>query len=84
VDQTALLAALKERRLAGAALDVFPEEPLPEDSPLWKAPNLVLTPHISGISTKFDERILQLFLENLRRYLAGQSLLNVFDPERGY
>jgi phosphoglycerate dehydrogenase-like enzyme len=84
VDQTALLAALKERRLAGAALDVFPEEPLPEDSPLWKAPNLVLTPHISGISTKFDERVLQLFLENLRRYLAGQSLLNVFDPERGY
>jgi phosphoglycerate dehydrogenase-like enzyme len=84
VDQTALLAALKERRLAGAALDVFPEEPLPEDSPLWKAPNLVVTPHISGISTQFDERILQLFMENLRRYIAGQSLINIFDPERGY
>ena len=55
VDHTALLTALKEHRLAGAALDVFPEEPLPEDSPLWKAANLTLTPHISGISTQFDD-----------------------------
>lgn len=84
VDHTALLAALKEHRLAGAALDVFPEEPLPEDSPLWKAANLILTPHISGISSQFDERVLQLFIENLRRYIAGQDLLNIFDPERGY
>ncbi len=84
VDHTALLTALKEHRLAGAALDVFPEEPLPEDSPLWKAANLTLTPHISGISTQFDDRALQLFIENLRRYLAGQDLLNIFDPERGY
>ncbi len=84
VDQTALLAALKDRKLAGAAVDVFPVEPLPEDSPLWKAPNLVLTPHIAGISTYFNQRALQLFIENLRRYMAGQTLLNIFDPERGY
>ena len=84
IDLAALQTALKEHRLAGAALDVFPEEPLPEDSPLWKTPNLILTPHVSGISTQFDERVLQLFVENLRRYMAGQSLLNEYDPERGY
>lgn len=84
VDHAALLTALKEHRLAGAALDVFTEEPLPEDSPLWKAPNLILTPHVSGISAQFDERVMQLFIDNLRRYMAGQPLLNVFDPERGY
>jgi len=84
VDHAALLTALKERRLAGAALDVFSEEPLPEDNPLWKAPNLILTPHISGISAQFDERALQLFVENLRRYMASQPLLNIFDPEQGY
>jgi phosphoglycerate dehydrogenase-like enzyme len=84
VDHAALLSALKEHRLAGAALDVFSEEPLPEEDPLWKAPNLILTPHISGISVQFDERVLQLFVENLRRYLAAQPLLNIYDPERGY
>ena len=84
VDHAALLTALKERRLAGAVLDVFPEEPLPEDNPLWKTHNLILTPHVSGISTQFDERVLQLFIENLRRYMGGQPLLNIFDPERGY
>jgi len=84
VDHTALLSALKEHRLAGAVLDVFSEEPLPEDSPLWKAPNVILTPHVSGISAQFDERVLQLFIENLRRYMAGQPLLNIYDPGRGY
>jgi phosphoglycerate dehydrogenase-like enzyme len=84
VDHTALNAALKEHKIAGAALDVFPEEPLPADSPLWKLPNVLITPHISGITTQYDERAAEMFATNLQRYLAGQPLLNRVDPERGY
>jgi phosphoglycerate dehydrogenase-like enzyme len=84
VNHTDLIAALKDRRIAGAALDVFPEEPLPADSPLWKLPNVILTPHISGNTPFYDERAINLFIENLRRYLAGEALLNQFNPELGY
>lgn len=79
-----LILALKERRIAGAALDVFPEEPLPADSPLWKMPNVILTPHISGNTPHYDERAISMFVENLRRYLAGEDLLNRFNIELGY
>jgi phosphoglycerate dehydrogenase-like enzyme len=84
INQAALIAALQEKRIAGAALDVFPEEPLPPNNPLWRIPNVIITPHISGISSHYDERALALFAENLNRYLLGQPLLNRFDPQRGY
>ncbi len=84
VDQTALLAALKDRQIAGAALDVFPEEPLPPEHSLWKLPNVIVTPHISGNTPHYDERALRLFSENLRRFLAGAPLFNRIDPDAGY
>jgi phosphoglycerate dehydrogenase-like enzyme len=84
VDHNALASALKERKIAGAALDVFPEEPLPADSPLWKLPNVLITPHISGITSQYDERAVDMFSANLTRYLSGQPLYNRIDPDRGY
>lgn len=84
VDQNALISALQERRIAGAVLDVFQEEPLPSNSPLWKLNNIMISPHIAGISLHYDERAVQLFTENLRRYLNGTALLNRLDVEKGY
>jgi phosphoglycerate dehydrogenase-like enzyme len=84
VNQSAMLTALQERRLGGAALDVFTEEPLPASSPLWHLPNVIVTPHIAGISPFYRDRALRLFTENLRRYLNGQTLLNQVDPQKGY
>jgi len=81
VDEEALLAALRAGRLAGAVLDVFSEEPLPRDHPLWEAPNVTITPHVSGATSRFRD---DLVVENVRRYLAGEPLLNPVDPERGY
>jgi phosphoglycerate dehydrogenase-like enzyme len=81
VDEAALIDALRAGRLAGAVLDVTVQEPLPTDSPLWDAPNVVLTPHASGVTLRFFD---ELLVENVRRYLAGETLLNVVDPERGY
>lgn len=79
-----LIAALQEENIAGAALDVFPEEPLPADSPLWGLPNVILTPHIAGVSPHYNQRAVTLFVENLNRYLDGQLLLNQIDLQRGY
>lgn len=84
VDHAALVTALQERRIAGAALDVFHQEPLPKDDPLWKLPNVIITPHIAGISARYKERAAAMFAENLRRYLAGSSLLNRINLEHGY
>jgi phosphoglycerate dehydrogenase-like enzyme len=84
VQEEALVAALEEGRLGGAALDVFAREPLPPESPLWGAPNIFLSPHISGDSPLYDLRAAGVFGENLKRYLAGQPLVNAFDPNRGY
>jgi phosphoglycerate dehydrogenase-like enzyme len=84
IDQTALLSALKDNRIAGAALDVFSEEPLPSDHPLWKLPNVIITPHISGITPYYDQRALALFTENLQRYLEGSPLHNQLNRQRGY
>jgi phosphoglycerate dehydrogenase-like enzyme len=81
VDETALLEALRQERLAGAVLDVFGQEPLPPDSPWWDAPNVIVTPHASGVTLRFFD---ELVVENVRRYLAAEPLLNVVDPERGY
>lgn len=84
VDEEALRKALLEGKLAGAALDVFAQEPLPQDSDLWDTPGLLLSPHIAGNSPNYDLRAMDLFAENLRRYTANRPLLNRFDSREGY
>jgi phosphoglycerate dehydrogenase-like enzyme len=84
IDSQALYNALKDRRIAGAALDVFEEEPLPAESPFWKLNNVILTPHISGSTPHYGRRAVALFQDNLHRYLADMPLLNTVDLERGY
>jgi phosphoglycerate dehydrogenase-like enzyme len=84
VDHTALLPLLRDNKIAGAALDVFPTEPLPADSPFWKLPNVIITPHIAGFSPHYDERAIELFSENLQRYLSGLPLYNRISLERKY
>lgn len=84
VDTGALLAALHEGRIAGAGLDALPEEPLPPDHPLWSAPNVWITPHISWSSPHMRDRALDIFFENLRRYRAGEPLINQVDKAAGY
>ncbi|HYC54386.1 MAG TPA: D-2-hydroxyacid dehydrogenase [Candidatus Binatia bacterium] len=84
VDETALIDALKAGNLAGAALDVFAEEPLPSTSPLWEMPNVVITPHSAGRSLASNDRATGIFLDNLGRYLRGEPLRNeTFPGERG-
>lgn len=84
VDETALLLALQEKRLSGAALDVFTHEPLLPDNPLWGLPNVVITPHIAGISCEYNQRAASLFAENLDRYARGLTPLNLVKLEVGY
>ncbi|MSO98639.1 MAG: D-2-hydroxyacid dehydrogenase [Rhodospirillaceae bacterium] len=84
VVQPDLIAALEKKVIAGAALDVASPEPLPSDSPLWKAPNLIITPHISSNSDLRFERYWIVQRENLRRYVAGEKMLSVVDVNRGY
>ena len=83
-DEDAVVRALQENRLAGAALDVFSKEPLPAESPLWEMPNVIISPHSASTVTQENERITALFCDNLRRYLNGEALLNVLDTERLY
>ncbi len=80
VDEPALIGALRDHRLGGAALDVYASEPLDADSPLWDMPNVLLSPHTAALSLHENERIAALFIENLRRYLRGDELLNRVDP----
>ncbi len=84
LDHAALIPILKDRKIAGAALDVFPTEPLPSDSPLWKLSNVIISPHISGNTPFYDERAVEMFAANIQRYLSGQPLYNRIDQERGY
>jgi len=84
VDQMALEMALSTGKIAGAGLDVFAEEPLPIDSPLWRMENVIITPHVSGMTPRYWERATELFCENLRRYMRGEKLLNVVTRETGY
>jgi phosphoglycerate dehydrogenase-like enzyme len=84
VDQEALIEALREGRIAGAALDVVDPEPLPSDSPLWNLPNVILTAHSATTSQHFWRRMHELFCENLRRYVTGEPLLNVVDKTAGF
>jgi phosphoglycerate dehydrogenase-like enzyme len=84
VDESALAAALAAGRLAGAAVDVFAEEPPPAGHPLYALDNAIVSPHVSGFLPSYDDRCTDLFAENLRRFLAGAPLLNLVDRARGY
>jgi len=84
VDEAELVRCLQSEGIAGAALDVFDEEPLPPESPLWKLHNAVLTPHISGYTATYFDRMLALFEDNLTRFLGGEPLRNVVDKRLGY
>jgi phosphoglycerate dehydrogenase-like enzyme len=84
IDQNALIEALREKRIAGAGLDVFEREPLEAESPLWGLDNVILTPHMSGAQRGYNTYACQLFADNLRRFRAGQPLLNVIDRALGY
>jgi phosphoglycerate dehydrogenase-like enzyme len=72
VDEAALMAALRERRIAGAAFDVFQTEPLPPDSPFWSLPNVFITPHVGGYIVEYEEFIMPLIVDNMRAFLAGR------------
>ncbi len=84
IDQNALVEALKNGQIAGAALDVFEEEPLPKDDPLWEMKNVILSPHVSGLSEELNEDTLALFIENLNRFLHDLPLYNQIDINKGY
>ena len=84
VDQDALVEALRAGRIAGAGLDVVTPEPLPSDHPLWRMENVILSPHVSASTPEWGRRVCDVFAENLRRYVAGEPLLNQVDWERGY
>jgi phosphoglycerate dehydrogenase-like enzyme len=84
IDEAALIRALQEGWIGGAALDVFENEPLPPDSPLWDMDNVIVSPHNAGNTEIYAARTVDLFCDNLRRYLKGDALENVVDPKRGY
>ena len=84
VDEGALIDAVRDGTIAGAALDVFVEEPLPDDSPLWSMPQVVVSPHVSGDLRGWEETVVAVFVDNLRRFVAGESLRNQVDAEAGF
>jgi phosphoglycerate dehydrogenase-like enzyme len=84
VDTEALIEALREKRIAGAAIDVTEVEPLPPEHPLWTAPNLLITPHIAAVSERLWERHAELLFDNLERYFSGRPLRNLVGKEQGY
>jgi phosphoglycerate dehydrogenase-like enzyme len=84
VNETCLLAALRSGHLRGAVLDVFEREPLPADNPLWRLDNVIVTPHMAGFFEGWEKPTLEIFCENLERWLSGRSLINEVDPDVGY
>jgi phosphoglycerate dehydrogenase-like enzyme len=84
IDQPALVSALHGGLIKGAALDVTDPEPLPADDPLWTAPNVLITPHVSGSTDVYADRAFEVLKENLRRQRSGKKLVNEVDRERGY
>jgi len=84
VNETDLITALNSDTIKGAALDVFVEEPLPENSPLWDMPNIFITPHIAAQSPYYIDRALKIFTENLNRFLHQADMLNIIDKQKGY
>lgn len=84
INESALVRALQERWIAGAALDVFENEPLPVESPLWAMENVIITPHVAGEPAAYARRVMEIFGRNLERWKTGGTLQNVIDFERGY
>jgi len=84
IEEKLLVRALKEKWIAGAALDAFPRQPLPQDSELWNLPNVMISARIAGAMAQSWELLMPIFSENLGRFLAGKELRNVVDKERGY
>jgi phosphoglycerate dehydrogenase-like enzyme len=84
IDEDAMVQALRSGKLRAAGLDVFETEPLPDDSPLWDMENVLLTPHYSGLTPRYNERLFDIFVDNLERYLRGLELENVVDKRLGY
>jgi len=84
LDETALVQALESGRIAGAGLDAFEREPLPDDSPLWRLPNVIITPHTAAFAGDYWPPVVDLFLQNMERFTRGEALLNVVDKDRGY
>ncbi len=84
IDEEALVQALENGWISGAGLDVFEQEPLPASSPLWKMENVIIAPHVSSDTPHYDDRAVELFAENLRRYLRGDTLLNLANKQKGY
>lgn len=84
VEQDALIDALNSERIAGAGLDVFVPDPLPGGHPLFSTKNVILTPHISGVSHRLWRRVMDIWVENIRRFLDGRELINQVDKRRGY
>jgi phosphoglycerate dehydrogenase-like enzyme len=84
VQEDELIKALKEGWIAGAALDTFADEPLPENSPLWDMQNVVITPHVAGLTPYYFDRLIEVFCENLKRFINKEQLVNVVDKRRGY
>lgn len=84
IDQPALVQALHNKLIGGAALDVTDPEPLPADDPLWEAPNVLITPHVSGATDVYADRAFELLRENIRRQRGGGGLVNEVDRGRGY
>lgn len=84
IDHQALIKALREEKLGGAALDVYPTEPLPTDSPLWGLPNVLVSPHVAGYSQNYDKQAVTLFIENLKLFFEDKPLYNELDLSQGY
>lgn len=84
-DQESLIKALEENLIAGAGLDVFDEEPLTKESPLWNFENVIITPHISGVTDNYEDRAMDIFIKNFQCYLKGEELkINVVDLDKQY
>ncbi len=84
IQEKALIKALEDGKIAGAALDVFEEEPLLQESPLYRMDNVIITPHVAGISRYYFERAVDIFRSNLSKYLKGETLINMVDKKEGY
>ncbi|MCX7779760.1 MAG: D-2-hydroxyacid dehydrogenase [Negativicutes bacterium] len=84
VNEPDLITALEQGLIAGAGLDVFENEPLPEESPLWERENVIITPHLAALSPYYLDRAIKLFADNLARYVNGREMLNIIDKHKGY
>lgn len=84
VNEADLVTALERKLIRGAGLDVFTHEPLPESSPLWTMPNVIITPHVAALSPAYLDRAIKLFADNLTRFIQGRDMINLVDKGKGY